>query len=128
MTQQQQREENLSLVRKWAGRRRGFGAIGGASLAFGPVLLSELDHSIYIVDDLLVAILGAAVLILYATLKNRVSLADLQRQTNLFCALLIVAYALKFVWFFVEIKDPDASGDDMSSMFFLVVVLANRFL
>jgi hypothetical protein len=121
-------EENLSLVRKWAGRRRAYGVIAGASLAFAPVLLSELDHPIFITDDVSVAILGAIVLILYSIFRNSTSLNGLKRHTNLFAALLILAYAIKFVWLFVEIGDPDASGDDMSAIFFLAVIIANRFL
>ena len=124
----EEEEGNLSIARKWAGRRRAYGIIGAASLAFFPVLLAELDHPIYIIDDLGVAILGAIVLLVYLALRKKVSIANLRKQTNLFAALLIAAYALKFAWLFIEIGDPDASGDDMSAIFFLVAVIANRFL
>ena len=124
----QQGAEDISHLRKWSGRRRSYGVIGAASLAFAPVFLSEEDHPIFITDDLSVALLGALVLIFYATFRKKYSLADLKGQTNLFAALLILAYAIKFVWLFLEIGDQDASGDDMSSIFFLAVVLANRFL
>jgi len=120
--------EDITLVRKWSGRRRAYGVVAATSLAFAPVLLNELDHPIFITDDLAVAVLGALVLVLYAFFRNRTLVTDQRRQTNLFAALLIIAYAIKFVWLFVEIADPDASGDDMSAIFFLAVVIANRFL
>ncbi|MEM0117609.1 MAG: hypothetical protein QXX17_02635 [Conexivisphaerales archaeon] len=124
----QQPAEDIPAVRKWAGRRRALGVVGGLSLAFAPVIFSEMDHPLFTVDDLTVTILGAIILIVYLVLRNRTSLSSLKSQTNLFTAIALVGLIVKFAWIFVELGDPDAFGDDMSSLVLIIVILANRFL
>jgi hypothetical protein len=35
---------------------------------------------------------------------------------------------VKFAWLFVELNDPDAMGDDVAAIFFLLAVILNRVM
>lgn len=120
--------EETEELRRWAGRRRGYGVAAGLSVAFGLVVMEELDHPVFVIDDVLVLVVGLAILALYAAMRRASSVNDLKAQVNLFAAMLILAYAVKLAWIFVERGDPDAFGDDLSSIFLLITVIANRFL
>lgn len=39
-----------------------------------------------------------------------------------------LAFLVKTMWLFVEMGDLGAFGDDVTAIFFLVVVLLNRFM
>jgi hypothetical protein len=98
------------------------------AISFSGVITTELDHPIFAIDDITATVLGALVLVLYLVWRKRDNLGDLKQDTNLFTAILGVAFLVKFIWLFVEIGDPDAFGDDATSIFFLVAVLLNSFL
>lgn len=101
--------------------------MGVIGLAFLGVAMAEMDPPIFVTDDVVAAILGIVTLLLYFVWRNKTSLGDLKKQTNIFTALLVVAFLVKSIWIFVEIGDPDAFGDDVPAVFFLVAVLVNRF-
>ncbi|MDG7028472.1 MAG: hypothetical protein JRN16_08700 [Nitrososphaerota archaeon] len=117
-----------SEIRLWAGRRRAAGIMGVIGLAFLGVVTSETDQMIFITDDVVAAVLGGITLLLYLAWRHKTSLADLKKHTNVFTGLLVAAFALTAVWILVERGDPGAFGDDIPAVFFLIAVLANRFL
>ena len=117
-----------SEIRLWAGRRRAAGIMGVIGLAFLGVVMSETDQMIFITDDVVAAVLGGITLLLYLAWRHKTSLADLKKHTDIFTGLLGVAFAVKVVWILVERGDPGAFGDDIPAVFFLIAVLANRFL
>ncbi len=108
--------------------RRGFGLAAGATLAFLLVIAAEMDHPLFLVDDTVAGILGAIVLAIYFVKRKETSVSALKSQSNLFFGLLLVAYVVKLVWIGIEMGDPDAVGDDYSSIVFIIVLIANRFL
>lgn len=117
-----------SEIRRWAGRRRAAGIFGAVGVVFFGTILGELDHPIYITDEVVVGALGTATLLLYLTYRKRSGLSDLKRHTNIFTVLMAIAFAGKIAWYFVESGDPDAAGDDLGAIFFLVTILLNRFM
>jgi hypothetical protein len=90
--------------------------------------MAELDKPIYVVDDIVAGVIGLIVLLLYLVYRNKTSIGDMRKQTNIFTTLLVVAYAVKFAWLFVELNDPDAMGDDVAAIFFLLAVILNRVM
>ncbi len=121
-------QEDSSQVRRYSGMRRGFGLAAGATLAFLLVIAAEMDHPLFLVDDTVAGILGAIVLVIYFVKRKEISVSALKSQSNLFFGLLLVAYVVKLVWIGIEMGDPDAVGDDYSSIVFIIVLIANRFL
>ncbi len=118
----------MSQMRRFTAMRRAYGLAAGASLSFFLVVIAEADHMFYIVDDAVVGVLGLVVLLILLAKRNESKLSSLRSQSNLFAVLLLIGYLVKLAWVAVEIHDPDAVGDDFSSIVFLIVLLANRFL
>jgi apolipoprotein N-acyltransferase len=121
-------QEDIAEIRKWAGRRRAFGLLGALNLAFIGAGFAEMDHMTYTVDDFALAVLGVVVLLIYLAGRNKTSVGDMKRHTNIFFAILFVASIIKVAWLFIEMGDVDAVGDDMSVWFFLAATIANRVL
>jgi heme/copper-type cytochrome/quinol oxidase subunit 4 len=128
MATQVRDDQEPNEIRKWAGRRRAAGIIGAVSLAFFGTTMAELDKPIYVVDDIVAGVIGLIVLLLYLVYRNKTSIGDMRKQANIFTTLLVVAYAVKFAWLFVELNDPDAMGDDVAAIFFLLAVILNRVM
>jgi hypothetical protein len=120
--------EDIAQIRKWASRRRGFGLLGAINLAFIGAGFAEMDNMTYTVDDFALVALGAVILLIYLAGRNKNSIADMRRQTNIFFAILLAASIIKVAWLFVELGDVDAVGDNMSVWFFLAATIANRVL
>jgi len=121
-------QEDTAEIRKWAGRRRAFGLLGALNLAFIGAGFAEMDNMIYTVDDFALVVLGVIVLLIYLAGRNKTSVGDMKRHTNIFFAILLVASIIKVAWLFIELGDVDAVGDDMSVWFFLAATIANRVL
>jgi hypothetical protein len=129
MATQVRDDEETKEIRRWTGRRRAAGIIGGVSLAFFGTAMAEIaGNPIYTVDDFVAATIGLIVLLLYLAYRNKISIGDLRKQANIFTALLVVAFTVKFAWIFVELHDPDAMGDDMAAIYFLLAVILNRVM
>lgn len=124
-----QTPEDISVIRSWAGKRRGTGIMAALAGGYIGAIMQEMDHVVYVVDDLVIGLVGAIVLILYLIWRKHGDVNSLKRDTNVFSALLLFALLIKIIWLFgVEIHDPDAIGDDIPSIYFLIVVLLNRFM
>ncbi|MCL4329472.1 MAG: hypothetical protein M1533_00530 [Candidatus Thermoplasmatota archaeon] len=121
--------EDMVQIERFKGMRRAYGLAAGASLAFLMVIFSELDTPIFAVDDAVVALTGGiAVLVILFLKRNDLSLPSLKWQSNLFFILLLIGYLVVLAWIPIELGDPDAVGDDFSSIIFLAVIVANRLL
>ncbi|MCL4342546.1 MAG: hypothetical protein M1267_01665 [Candidatus Thermoplasmatota archaeon] len=120
--------EDMVQIERFKGMRRAYGLAAGASLAFLMVILAEMDNPVFAVDDAVVGLMGIAVLVILFLKRNDLSLPSLKWQSNLFFILLLIGYLVVLAWVPIELGDPDAVGDDFSSIFFIAVIVANRLL
>jgi len=104
--------------------------LGFLFLVFGTDIPTEMDHPIFIMDEIVA--LALSVILLFSMLylyRNKNTVEDLKRSMNIYLAVVIIFLAFKLLAATViEAGDPDAVGNDIPSVIIGIMALIARFV
>jgi hypothetical protein len=104
--------------------------LGFLFLVFGTDIPGEMDHPIFIMDEIVVLIL--AVILLFSMLylyKNKNTIEDLKRSLNIYLVVALLFFAIKLLTATViEVGDPDALGNDIPAVIIGIMAIIARFV
>jgi hypothetical protein len=117
-----------SVVREHSRRRvfifiSVFLVLGGAG-----IILEESDIFLHAIDDYAMVALAIIALLGFGVWRNKLSLAELRKQNNVFTALFVLALIFKLYGTVAEIGDATDFGDEIPLLIAFVLTIANRFV
>ena len=92
------------------------------------VIMEENDMFLHAIDDYAMVALAIIALLAYAVWRNKLSLADLKKQNNIFAALFAVALVFKLYGTITEVGDASDFGDEIPLLIAFVLTIASRFV
>jgi len=115
-----------SVVREIS-RRRVFIFVS-TFLVLGAVgILEESDMFLHAIDDAMI-VLTIIALLGFAMWRNRLSLAELSKQNNIFAALFVVALIFKLYGTMTEMGDAIDFGNEIPLLIAFVLTIASRLV
>ena len=112
-------------------RRRGaiFLFLGVIAIIFGATAGEEVGNNpLFAVDDLVVLVVAILLIAIWVVrLRGSSTIPQLRTASNITVILLVVAVLAKVYGAFVERSSPDDFGDEIPSLYILLVSIGSRF-
>jgi hypothetical protein len=92
------------------------------------IIIEESDMFLRAIDDYAMVALAVIALLGFAMWRNKLSVAELRKQNNVFAALFVVALLFKLYGTISELGDASDFGDEIPLLIAFVLTIASRFV